>query len=233
MTTCKKCGTCCTKGGPALHKEDLSKVQSGVICISQLFTIRAKEPVWDNVLGVMSTAGTDVVKIKGTKNSPLCSYYDGKAPACRIYGNRPAECRALKCWDTAAVEEMYAKNRLTRRDILAAAESLCDLIDAHQQYCDYDNINRLCHGIVQQNDWTGGAELTKIIRYDENMRQLVIKQAGISVDILDFLFGRPVAATLRMFSLELRNSGRHLQFRRLPGTRPAGRSAPLIRAGEE
>lgn len=48
-THCRRCGTCCEKGGPALHTDDRMLIENGHIPARYLFTIREGEPVVDNV----------------------------------------------------------------------------------------------------------------------------------------------------------------------------------------
>ena len=56
MTTdieCKRCGTCCREGGPALHRVDHDLVASGKIPLKDLYTIRKEELARDNVKGTL------------------------------------------------------------------------------------------------------------------------------------------------------------------------------------
>ena len=44
---CKRCGTCCIKGGPVLHSVDLALITEGVIRPDQLVVIRHGEPAYN------------------------------------------------------------------------------------------------------------------------------------------------------------------------------------------
>ena len=88
---CRQCGTCCRKGGPALHKEDRHLVMDGLIPAEALYTIRAGEPVQDNVAGRRSYADTDIIKIKGKGDGWCCRFLDDESSRCTIYDRRPAE----------------------------------------------------------------------------------------------------------------------------------------------
>ena len=44
---CRQCGTCCRKGGPALHVEDSYLLEEGIIQLQDLVTFRAGELVRD------------------------------------------------------------------------------------------------------------------------------------------------------------------------------------------
>jgi Fe-S-cluster containining protein len=48
---CRRCGTCCEKGGPSLHREDRPLVDNGQIPVRHLFTIRRGELAQDNIKG--------------------------------------------------------------------------------------------------------------------------------------------------------------------------------------
>jgi Fe-S-cluster containining protein len=109
ITHCRRCGTCCRQGGPALHLEDRELVESGKIPMQHLFTIRQGEPAYDNVTGTIAPAVTDIIKLKGARpGSDVCCFYESAGKVCGIYGHRPAPCnagipRALKrCTGAAA-----------------------------------------------------------------------------------------------------------------------------------
>ena len=125
---CIRCGTCCQKGGPSLHLEDRALIEDGLIPAKYLFTIREGEPAYDNIKACIQLTETDIIKIKSRKNSQACIFFNPAAAECGIYENRPAECRALNCWDIADILNMYAKNRLSRKDLLQQVEIYpCDL----------------------------------------------------------------------------------------------------------
>jgi hypothetical protein len=48
------------------------------------------------------------------------------------------------------------------------------------------------------------------MRYDAHLRQLTKDQGGVEEGMLDFLFGRPLSDTIKMFDLQLvKESGRY------------------------
>ena len=49
ISECKRCGTCCKKGGPCFHVEDKMLIEKGVILIKYLYTIRKGEPAYDKI----------------------------------------------------------------------------------------------------------------------------------------------------------------------------------------
>lgn len=57
--SCRRCGTCCIKGGPSLHREDLPLVEEGRIRVQDLVCIRSGEMAYDPRRGAaVRTSGT-------------------------------------------------------------------------------------------------------------------------------------------------------------------------------
>ena len=209
ITQCQRCGTCCRKGGPTLHLEDQTLVASGTIPLKELFTIRQGEPAYDNVTGTIAPAVTDIIKLKGmTESSEICFYYDADTKGCRIYTDRPVECHALKCWDTRAIKDLYNCRRLTRRHLLSQVAGLWELVQDHQERCDYGYVAELA-AAVKRTPPTDVAhkKLLELIRFDESLRQLTCEKAGLAPEILLFLFGRPLTFTIQIFQLKQEHTG--------------------------
>jgi Fe-S-cluster containining protein len=203
-TQCLRCGTCCRKGGPTLHLEDQELVESGIIPLKHLFTIRQGEPAYDNVTGVIAPAVTDIIKIKGvSESSSICRYYNSTTKGCGIYDQRPAECRALKCWDTHEIERLYNCRRLTRRHLLSTVNGLWDLVQDHQERCDYSHAAELAAQLKQvQPPAKSHEQLLQLIHYDESIRQVIRERANLDPGMLPFLFGRELSFTIQMFQLK-------------------------------
>ena len=200
---CQRCGTCCKKGGPSFHHADKDLIDKGVIHTRCLYTIRKGELAYDNVRQCLEAASSDIIKIKGKGDSLICMFFDEAQNACTIYENRPTECRALKCWDTAELEKMYARKRLSREDLLGKIEGLWDLIKAHQERCNYAVIHELVKAINQKRGGNARQKLAERIQYDEEIRRLVVSRAGLETEMLDFLFGRPLNETVKKLGLKV------------------------------
>ena len=198
ITECICCGTCCKKGGPCFHLADKHLIDKGIILSKYLFTIRKGELAYDNVSQELLPLSSELIKIIGKKDSSTCIFFNENEKKCKIYKNRPVECKALKCWDTRKIEKIYSKNRLTRKDLLFDIEGLWELIKDHQSRCSYEKIKEL----LQKQDNSKNAiqkEILEIIRYDTQIRHLVVKKGGMDSEILDFLFGRPLTVTIKPF----------------------------------
>ena len=73
-TSCRRCGQCCDKGGPALHLEDLHLVRSGTLDLDSLVTLRAGEPVLDQPKGRVASLERELVKVARRGNGLELSF---------------------------------------------------------------------------------------------------------------------------------------------------------------
>jgi Fe-S-cluster containining protein len=194
---CARCGTCCLKGGPALHDEDVVIVESGQIPLTSLYTIRQGELARDNVSGGLIRVDSEIIKIKSMPGSHVCIYYEKSLQSCRIYDNRPLECRALECWDTSKIENMYSQHRLARSKLLNAIPWVLELIETHERRCSFMEIHRLV-AMREKGDSNGAEGLQTMVNDDAHFRYMMIEKGKIAPGILDFLIGRPLADILRL-----------------------------------
>jgi Fe-S-cluster containining protein len=194
MSGCRRCGACCRKGGPALHREDRPLVEAGAIPLGCLFTIRRGEPVADPIAGRRILAPAEIIKIKGRDGTWSCCFWDGRRRRCRIYADRPLECRLLECWNTGPFERRYAAGRLTRGELLSGVAGLWDLVAEHERRCNIAAVMRLLAGAAAGGP--EGRELARIVAYDRELRRLAVAAGGLSPETADFLFGRPLAKLL-------------------------------------
>jgi Fe-S-cluster containining protein len=207
-TECRRCGTCCKKGGPCFHLEDKGLIEKGLILSKYLYTIRKGELSFDNIKGSISPATTDIIKIKGRNGSWTCVFFDEKNTQCTIYDTRPLECRVLKCWDTRDIEKIYAKDRLTRKDLISGIEGLWDLVEAHQKQCGYDMLTLFVDALNTDKKDDALKGILDIIEHDIKIRELVVGKAGLESDLTDFLFGRPITETIKMYGLKIEKDGK-------------------------
>jgi Fe-S-cluster containining protein len=205
QNTCRRCGVCCEKGGPSLHRTDRPLVDNGQLPARYLFTIRRGELVRDDIKGTLAPLEQEIIKIKGRAPAWTCRFYDKEKRGCRIYSHRPLECRVLNCRDTRRIEKVYAAERLTRRDLLSEIQGLWELIEDHERRCGYDTLHAWVGegtraGVLVQED-----ALLELLRFDAQVRKLTVEKGGMDAQMLDFLFGRPLADTIRMFDIGLVN----------------------------
>ncbi len=207
ITECRRCGACCQKGGPAFHSADKVLIEKGVIHSRHLYTIRKGEMAYDNIRQCLEPVSCDIIKLKGKGDGWTCVFFDEKQNACAIYENRPIECRALKCWDTKALEDLYAKKRLKREDLIADIQGLWDLVKDHQARCNYTIIHKLVDALDRSGRGEARRKLAEIIQFDMEIRKLVVSRGGLDMEMLDFLFGRPLQQTLKNLGLKILQKG--------------------------
>ncbi|MDY6906421.1 MAG: YkgJ family cysteine cluster protein [Thermodesulfobacteriota bacterium] len=192
--TCQRCGACCRKGGPAFHVADRSLIEKGKIKLADIYTIREGEPAFDNIANRAGPAIADIIKIKNQTGASSCRFYDEKSIACTIYEDRPAECRALQCWDTEEITMVYRKPHLSRKDLIGDMPELWTLVRDHHMECSYDRIGRM----VEADDKEA---LAYVIRYDLHFRKLAVEKTGLDNRLLDFLFGQSLEKTIRRYGI--------------------------------
>lgn len=229
---CSSCGTCCRKGGPVLHLQDSALVGQHVP-YTMLITLRAGELTYDPVTSHLVPLETEVIKVAGighclvesanhgaSQASPLggsspwtCAFLEGEAH-CRIYAHRPAQCRALFCKDTKALEALYAEGRLTRKDILATAPAgWLDLAMAHEQDCSLAALIPLARQAL--TDPQADASLLEALRFDAAFRELCVEKAAMPAAVLNCVLGRPLADFLASFGLGVVGSGEGQRLERM------------------
>ncbi|MBI9076179.1 MAG: YkgJ family cysteine cluster protein [Desulfatibacillum sp.] len=204
-SVCIQCGTCCTKGGPALHKQDMEIIRRGVIMPQHLFSLRKGEKVFENVKAAVVPLAEEMIKIKGKPGSWTCMFFDDKSKQCAIYENRPLECRALACWDTSAIEAIYTKDRMTRHDLIGPKDAVHKFMDAHEEKCSHSELARLTALLSTDDVDQSANRILDMILYENDMRAMLVEKAGLQNDYLDFLFGRPMGEALKGYRLEVRN----------------------------
>ncbi len=196
---CRRCGTCCRKGGPALHVADVERVRSGIIGLESLLTIRAGERVHDNVRNRVVSLKKEIVKIRGRGDTWTCLFYDDEARSCGIYDHRPLECRALACRDPSELKRIYEQDRITRKDIIGSIQGLWDLVQTHEARCSQQKLAAMIARLKAPLDPALANDICGCIAYDRHLRRLTVKKSGISPALLDFLFGRPLQQTIKTY----------------------------------
>ena len=200
---CKRCGVCCEKGGPGLHRSDRALVEEGHIPGSCLFTLRRGELARDNVAGTLTPLTSEIIKIKGRRPAWTCLFYDRERRGCDIYQFRPLECRVLNCRDTRLIEAVYANDRLTRHDLLCDVQGLWDLIEDHDRRCSYATLARLVEDGEHGGQLIRSKAILEMLGYDAHVRQLTVEKGQLDDGMLDFIFGRRLTETIDMFGIRL------------------------------
>lgn len=215
-TTCRRCGTCCEQGGPALHTEDRQLVDSGALTLCDLVTIRNGEPVYDQREGRVVPATQEFLKLAGARGSWRCKFYN-EPGACGIYGKRPMECRLLFCRDTGPLEAVMGKELLGRRDLLAGDDPALEWLEKFEQAVGYREVAEL----LARLNLPGSAEasldrLTSLVRADLALRESFLRNFPERGGEELFILGRPLFLSIAPYGCRLVEGaeGLVLQYRR-------------------
>lgn len=211
-TACKRCGTCCQKGGPALHTADAALFSGqDALDLSLVVTFRAGEPVFDQVRGQVLPLEGELLKLRGPNGSwGCCAFYESRTRSCGLYDRRPEECRALSCRDTSSLAGMYEKNRLRRSDLLPKGHGVLAVIAEHEVLVPVARIAPLAKLVRAggQGAQEAAAELSRMALADEAFRKNLTVRAGIEPEYHDFFFGRCASALFAAAGLALRADAR-------------------------
>lgn len=199
---CIRCGECCLKSSPTLHLQDLTLIENGTLEKCNLYAIRRGELVNDTIGGGLTLTPRELIKVRergGERGG--CIYYDESGRACTIYEQRPAQCAALKCWDTTEFLKVYGGPKPGRNDIIKD-RILLGVIEEHEKRCSYSTLE----GYVKQIEVDGEKAVEKIIellRYDYHLRPFMSEKLGLNPEETDLFFGRPLIETVAMFGLKV------------------------------
>ncbi len=202
ITACTRCGTCCRKGGPALHEEDLPLIRSGAIELDMLMTIRKGERAYDNVAGHRIDMAHEIVKIRSIPKGKTCIHFIEEENGCRIYKGRPLECRLQACWDSARIMEGYDRGRVDRLAVIGHIQWLKELVSSHESVCSYEEIRKWVEQRENGNP-EAASRLTEWVNLDLQYRKLATGKGNLPADILLFLFGRPLTDTLSGYNVTI------------------------------
>lgn len=195
---CRRCGTCCIKGGPVLHREDLPLVTGQTILPHQLVVIRQGEPAYNPLTDRVEPAGCEMLKIQGTAGGWQCLFYDAPRKSCSIHASRPLECRLLQCRDTRAVLAVTGRDCLSRRDIINADDPALPFLQAFE-HCSWQRLNAL----LATPDPAAIQAAEEILAADLHLRQQAIHRLQLSLAQELFYFGRPLFQAWHHSEIEL------------------------------
>lgn len=201
--SCKRCGTCCQKGGPILHNEDRELLAAGHIGRENLITIRKGEQVYSPITGEVESAATEMIKLRGQKGEWTCIFYDEAEKTCRLYENRPLECRLLKCWDTKALEEVIGQRLLSRKDLVDEQDPLRRLIDIQERECSCATLAGLCEDLGKGRDEEILTQLTELVHRDFLLRLVALKELRVEERFEFFVLGRPLFKQLAPYGIKV------------------------------
>lgn len=200
LPTCVQCGVCCRRGSPTLHLEDLELLKQGKLPFNKILTLRQGEPVHSPFDGKIFFLLDERIKIQEKPRTQECVFLDGDD--CTIYVDRPLQCRAQACWDSAQYEELTQQPYLTRRDLFAEVETLVELMNEHNKRCSFSKLQELFKQLAERGE-EGIQPLFELLGYEDHFRRFFGEQLKIPEDVLQLVFGRSLADLVALFGFRV------------------------------
>lgn len=202
-TECRRCGTCCLKGGPALHYKDRRLLQNGCLNPEQLITIRKGEPVFYLDGEKPAPAASEIIKVKAAGSEWTCLFFDEKNAYCTIYEYRPIECLLLKCWDTGDLKKISGRDLLNRSDIIAVDDPVLPFVETHERQCSLEKLAEQLLALDNEEFRQQTIdELTVQVKADLALRLQAFAKCRFSLALELFYFGRPLFKILAPYGVE-------------------------------
>lgn len=198
---CIRCGECCLRSSPSLQITDAPLVYESVIKRSDLYSVRVGELVQDNIRDELKVTDTELIKVREKESVGGCIFYDDAEKKCTIYGHRPAQCKALTCWDESKFMRVYAKPKADRKEIIHD-QTLLRLIDEHEKRCAYSLLDRYVKQIESSGE-KAVEKILEILKFDHDIRYLIPEKLGVDSDEMGLILGRPLTKTIAMFGLKV------------------------------
>lgn len=210
-TSCNNCGTCCKKGGPALHTKDAFLFTEKMLQMHDVLTIRTGELVRDDMKNRFVPIFNELIKIAPPVGSRpddwTCRFFTSNK-RCFLHGKHPAECRAFYCKEPEALMQLTHEERLDREKICKLTNAplwWIELIETHEEKVAYANLAEWALKIDEGDE--NRLKFIEAVEYDRSFRELVVEKEAAPKEVLNFLFGRPLMHTMIMFGLQARKNG--------------------------
>lgn len=210
---CRRCGSCCQQGGPALHDGDLVLIRSGRLRLDDLVTVNLGELAFQPLAMTATTVVDEFLKIQGRDGTWCCTFYDETAQGCQRYEYRPLACGLLDCTDTGPLLDITGQDLLTRFDCIDQDDPILAVILNHQQHTPCPDIQTISNDFAQIY---GRAELVAGLLEDVNLdlafRSRTASTFHLSVALELFYFGRPLFQLLLPLGIQPVNTSNGLRL---------------------
>jgi len=197
--SCIRCGECCLLGSPTLLTHDLPLFQREILTWNDVYTLRPGELV-TNREGQVESLTDERLKVRELPGSRQCWFFLAAHNSCRIYDDRPEQCRRQICWDDPPRPPAVAQ-LLTRKHLFEAVPEVWDLIQQHQERCDYHKAARALAQLANGRE-EAGEVLFEALHFDHYLRQMLIKDWELTPAATELLLGRPVSQFLEDHGLD-------------------------------
>ncbi len=168
-----------------------------------LYTLRAGEPVYDNINDKQALLQIELIKIRENQDTGACIFYDPLGSSCTIYEQRPIQCRSFECWNENKLRSLFKTKKLKRLDVVNDPV-ITDLIRAHESRVPFRMFFNLLTTIKPDPDVEN--QILDLINYDLHFRNFVSDRLSLSKEELDFYFGRPLLECIKPLGFKLSGS---------------------------
>ncbi|MEW6585589.1 MAG: YkgJ family cysteine cluster protein [Nitrospirota bacterium] len=204
ISQCRRCGTCCRKGGPILHREDRKILFEGFVGHQHLMTIRKGERAFNPVTEKVGAVPIELVRVMGKGTGRTCFFFDEERASCRVYEHRFLECRLLQCWDPSQIMQVIGRNTLSRFDLINPDDPIVEVIGMHDRDCPGGEVEDLASNSLTASDRADVfRRLSSLVRKDEAIRSYALDELGMKKEYELFIFGRPIRQILRDYGLRV------------------------------
>jgi Fe-S-cluster containining protein len=196
--SCVRCGQCCEKGSPTLLSADLGLFQREILTLNDVYTLRPGEKATTRE-GQVTALKAERLKVREVPGSRQCWFYLAATRSCRIYEDRPEQCRRQNCWGEPPPPP-EPEELLQRRHLFAGVPEMWEIIREHQDRCDCAAVTRLLADLGAGDEAAGDA-LFEALHFDHYLRRLLVDDWGQTPEAVEFLLGRPLTEFLGTMGL--------------------------------
>jgi Fe-S-cluster containining protein len=173
---------------------DLERLRQEILTWNEVYTLRAGEKVTSRE-GEVTHLPEERLKVREVPGTRQCWFYLAATNACRIYDDRPEQCRRQHCWgepEDAPEPEAF----LSRRHLLQVLPEIWEIVSAHEERCALADVARAVTGLAEGRE-EAGDPLFEALHFDHYLRQMLLQDWGLSTAAIELLLGRPLSEFLR------------------------------------
>ena len=210
---CRRCGSCCQQGGPALHGGDLVLIRSGQLRLDHLVTVNLGELAFQPLATTATTVAHEFLKLQGKDGTWCCTFYDETNRGCLRYEHRPLACGLLDCTDTGPLLNITGQDLLTRFDCIDQDDPILAVILNHQEHNpgrDIQTVSDDFAHIYAHAELLAG--LLEDVNLDLAFRSRTANTFHLSVALELFYFGRPLFQLLLPLGIQPVNTNDGLRL---------------------
>jgi Fe-S-cluster containining protein len=196
---CVRCGECCEQGSPTLLLPDLNLFQREILTWNDVYTLRPGEKATTRE-GQVTPLQAERLKVREVPGSHQCWFYLAATQSCRIYEDRPEQCRRQNCWGEPPPPPT-PEELLQRQHLFTGVPEVGDLIREHQERCDCAMVAGRLADLGAGREEAGDA-LFEALHFDHYLRQMLLDDWGLTSEATELMLGRPLTEFLRTLGVK-------------------------------